>query len=96
MSTKARRQKRAQQKQRAKAMQSFFVKRSCGCCTDELKFESEANVIAAFSKAGLSSSVTIVDDAGVRHDGIDTFYGYSASEQEESDRSLGYLASLLE
>lgn len=72
-------------------MISVFVKLDCGCCTDELKFASVEAAEAAFSKAGLGNSVDITDDAGVCHTKLDTFYGFSLTEEEQEERHLSYL-----
>lgn len=70
--TQMTRQKRNKAK---KALRCYEVRMTCGCCTEVLKFRSDAAFEAAMRAAGLTSSATITDDAGVRHDGIDTFYG---------------------
>ena len=46
-------------------------------------------------KAGLDVAATIVDDAGIVHEEVDTFYGFSKNREEQDERSIGYLASLL-
>lgn len=48
----------------------------CGCCYVKMKFKSISSANKAFKKAGLGLSMTIVDDKGVTHEGIDTFYGF--------------------
>lgn len=63
----------------------------CGCCYEEMQFESAESAAAAFQQAGLGNGIVIVDDAGVRHEGIDTFYGFSVQENEQASRGLGYL-----
>lgn len=70
---------------------SFYVKLCCGCCTTEMKFNDRASIEAAFKAAGLDSSATITDDEGTVHTEVDTFYGYSSDDSEQSERSIGYL-----
>lgn len=72
-------------------MIKVYAKNDCGCCTTEMQFESEAGAQAVFAKVGPGNGMVITDDAGVMHEGLDTFYGFSTSEAEEGDRSLGYL-----
>lgn len=72
-------------------MITVYVKLDCGCCTDELRFKDKESAQKAFEKAGLGNGVSIVDDDGVEHTGLDTFYGFSMSEEEQGSRSLGYL-----
>lgn len=76
-------------------MISIFAKCDCGCCTAEMKFNSITSAEEAFKRVGLGNGMTIVDDAGEKHESIDTFYGFSTSEEEESSRSLGYLFDLV-
>jgi IS30 family transposase len=78
-----------------KKFQTFYAKRSCGCCTVKLQFRDEAAIISAFKKAGLDACATITDDAGTEHQEIDTFYRYSRTQAEQDERGIGYLASLL-
>lgn len=68
-------------------MKKFTVLLSCGCCEDELAFETEEACAAAFQKMGLTSSGDCVDDEGVQHSDIDTFYGWSC-EGEAAPSSL--------
>ena len=72
-------------------MQTFIAKCGCGCCEEELQFVDEASGQRAFEAAGLDSSATIVDDAGVSYSNIDTFYGFWSKDQEPEGRGLGYL-----
>jgi hypothetical protein len=66
--------------------------RDCGCCTATLRFKDEASAIAAFKAAGLCNGAVIVDDAGDRHEGIDTFYGFWQEKAEGGEaRGLGHL-----
>ena len=66
-------------------LETFYVRRGCGCCYDELKFKDELSIREAFIEAGLDSSATIEDEAGVTHKNVDTFYGWSKAliDQEE-------------
>ncbi len=48
----------------------------CGCCYAKMRFKSIASAEKAFKEAGLDLSATIIDDAGDKHEGIDTFYGF--------------------
>lgn len=61
-----------------------------------MRFESEETAKEAFSKVGLTSSGTIVDDEGEEHERVDTFYGFweeDSEEQKEANESpLAYLA----
>jgi hypothetical protein len=76
-------------------MITIYVKQGCGCCTTEMQFQSVEAAQQAFAAVGLTSSGVIVDDAGERHEGVDTFYGFSTSEDEQDGRSLGYLVDRL-
>lgn len=69
------------------------AKALCGCCTVELRFFSRESANAAFARVGLGH-VTLIDDAGDRHDGIDTFYGFWEKDTQEK-RGLGYLMDLV-
>lgn len=83
---------RSRSKDKVAAMVSVYVTASCGCCTEELKFKSYEAATAAFERAALSSVTTIVDDAGVAHDHLDTFYGFSKDAESQSSRDLTFLA----
>lgn len=74
-------------------MVKVFAKLTCGCCMAEMDFDSEHSAAQAFAKVGLGH-VSITDDLGVTHSGVDTFYGYSLKE-DGMNRGLGYLADLL-
>lgn len=76
-------------------LEAFYVKLDCGCCTVKMMFKDEQSIRKAFRAAGLQSSVDITDDAGVTHLDVDTFYGWSKNEDEQGDRSLEYLISLI-
>lgn len=82
--------KRAEKK-RKNGLLAVYVKCTCGCCTEELLFKDRASAALAFNKAGLDCSATIVDDAGVEHKELDTFYGYTFQKEEVEKRSLKYL-----
>jgi aromatic ring-opening dioxygenase LigB subunit len=75
-------------------MQKFYAKGSCGCCIKEMFFEDLNAATKAFSKAGLSSSVIIIDDNEIKHD-VDTFYGFSEMESEFTKSPLIRLANQL-
>jgi hypothetical protein len=66
---------RQKRKKASRAFRCYEVRMNCGCCTDVLKFRNDAAFEAAMRDAGLTTDATITDDAGVRHRGIDTFYG---------------------
>lgn len=73
-------------------MITVYAKADCGCCTIGMKFKNDESVKAAFAAAGLTNGAEITDDDGVRHEGIDTFYGFSTEEGEQEDKSLAFLA----
>jgi hypothetical protein len=77
------RQAAATKKKYANARYEVVVKKDCGCCEDTLHFRDEASAKAAFAKAGLTNGGVIVDDAGDRHEGLDTFYGFRAPEEPQ-------------
>lgn len=81
-------------KRRVNAKAPFFVtaRLSCGCCRTTLHFKSRESAVQAFEIAGCGNSVTVVDDLGVSHKGIDTFYGFWA---EENDKPLERLSDLV-
>ena len=68
-------------------MKKFYAKSSCGCCVTEMCFENVDTAAKAFSKAGLNSSAIIIDDCEVKHEGVDTFYGFSETESEFTEKS---------
>ena len=80
MSTQTRRDKRKQNKkvfqQRTKGLIVFEAQYDCGCCYATMLFKSHESASNAFVRAGLQNGATIVDDAGVKHEKIDTFYGF--------------------
>jgi hypothetical protein len=76
-------------------MITVYAKADCGCCTIEMKFNDEDSAVAAFPNAGTGNGMVITDDESVRHEGIDTFYGFSMSEEEQAERSLGFLTNSL-
>lgn len=86
---KQEREAAAHKKKYANARYEVVVKKDCGCCEDTLHFKDEASARAAFAKAGLTNGGVIVDDAGDRHEGLDTFYGFRAPSEPE--RGLGHL-----
>jgi hypothetical protein len=75
-------------------LEAFYAKRGCGCCTAKMMFKDERSIREAFKRAGLSFA-DITDDSGVTHREIDTFYGWSRNQEEQGERSLGYLVSLI-
>jgi hypothetical protein len=84
-----------QVKHRGKKYKSSFIKIYarcvCGCCDAQMAFTSVDSAARAFEAAGLTSNAVIVDDKGNAHEGIDTFYGFSTSDQVMAMRGLGYL-----
>ena len=100
MSATTRKNKRTESKkvlraQGVKRLKTFYLKQDCGCCTSAVQFASEEALQAALTKLGLCNGGVLVDDAGVKHEGLDTFYGYSQDEEETRARSLGFLAGRL-
>lgn len=100
MSATTRRKKRVESKkvlraQGFKRLKTFYIKQVCGCCTAEVQFQTEERLQEALAKMGLTSNGVLVDDAGQKHTGLDSFYGYSTDNEEARGRSLGYLAGLL-
>lgn len=77
-------------------MITVYAKNDCGCCTSALQFKDLASANRAFNEAGLGNGISIKDDAGELHTGLDTFYGFSQDEEEQGDRSLGFLAEQVE
>lgn len=78
-----------------KKFQTFYAKKCCGCCTTTMRFKDVEAIGRAFMKAGLDVAATIVDDAGIVHEEVDTFYGFSKNQEEQGERGIGYLVSLL-
>ena len=72
-------------------MITVYAKDDCGCCTTEMHFNDLNSAKKAFDAVGLGNGMEIKDDAGVIYTGIDTFYGFSETEEEQGDRSLGFL-----
>jgi hypothetical protein len=73
-------------------MITVYASFDCGCCEAEMKFNSLESANEAFIKAGLGNGMSITDDEGVVHKGIDTFYGFCQKEEEVTNRDLKYLA----
>ncbi len=73
-------------------MITVYAKQDCGCCTEELEFRDVESAARAFAKVGYGNGMEVEDDAGKKHTGLDTFYGFSTEEDEQSEKSLGYLA----
>ena len=84
---------REHKKKYANARYEVVVKQDCGCCETTMHFKDEASARAAFSKAGLGNGMSITDDAGDVHTGLDTFYGFHAPS--EPMRGLGDLIKTL-
>ncbi len=76
-------------------MIKVYAKLDCGCCTEELMFESEEDAKKAFDSVGFGNGMTVVDGFGVAHEGLDTFYGFSVEEEEQGKKSLSYLFDLV-
>lgn len=76
-------------------LKTFFIKQDCGCCEATVLFETEERLKDALAKLGPCNGGVLVDDAGVRHTDLDTFYGYSTENEEARDRGLGYLVGQL-
>jgi len=81
MSTRTRREKRRAKRDEERSgsggFMEFFARADCGCCdVGPMMFRSEASAVRAFSRVGLRNGGTIVDDANVVHEGVDTFYGF--------------------
>jgi hypothetical protein len=74
---KTAKQLKKQEKREHRGTIAVYARCDCGCCTATMRFKNKAAVEEAFAKAGLVNSATIVDDKGVVHEGIDTFYGFS-------------------
>jgi hypothetical protein len=72
-------------------MITIYVKQDCGCCTSELKFNDEDSAVRTLTGAGIGNGVTIVDDTGTAHTGLDTFYGFSTSEEAQDGKGLAFL-----
>jgi hypothetical protein len=93
----SRRQKRLRREKKrvgqGLVLRRFFARASCGCCEIEMSFENEDRIREVFDKTEVSSSGVIVDDQGVRHEGVDLFYGYSEKRAEMCGKGLNYLAS---
>lgn len=75
-------------------MITIYAKADCGCCTVEMQFHDEDSASRAFAGVGYGNGMVIVDDTGTAHERVDTFYGFSTSEEEQGDRGLGFLAKL--
>lgn len=76
-------------------MIKVFAKLDCGCCTSEMSFNSLESANEAFNKVGFGNGMCITDDAGEVHFNLDTFYGFSTDEGEQSDKALDYLSSIV-
>lgn len=76
-------------------MITVFVTLDCGCCNTEMQFKDETSASEAFAEVGLGNNMSITDDAGQTHTGLDTFYGFSLAEQGQDNKGIGYLADLV-
>lgn len=76
-------------------MITVFVKLDCGCCSTEMQFNDEASASTAFEKVGMGNNMSMTDDAGQTHTGLDTFYGFALSEEGQNTKGIGYLADLV-
>lgn len=74
-------------------MITVFAKNDCGCCSTEMTFKDVESAAKAFEAVGFGNGMTVKDDAGVAHDGIDTFYGFTVGD--ENKRGLDYLFDLV-
>lgn len=84
---------RAQRRKSGKGqMVTIHAKMCCVCCIAEMKFKDEQSALSAFVRSGLDVTATIVDDEGVTHEDIDTFYGFSLDAKEQEEKSLMHLA----
>lgn len=86
---------RKNEKRKHKGMVKIIAQCDCGCCTEEMHFRDLDSANATFAAAGLRNSAVIMDDEGVEHSQIDTFYGFSTSEEEMKRPSLLRLAEKL-
>jgi hypothetical protein len=83
------------EKRKHKGMIKVIAQCDCGCCTEKMYFNDLESANKAFAAAGLVNSATIKDDEGVEHSSIDTFYGFSTSEEEMNRPPLQRLAEKL-
>ena len=83
------------EKRKHKGMIKIIAQCDCGCCTEKMYFKDLESANKAFAAAGLTNSATIKDDEGVEHNSIDTFYGFSTSEEEMKRPSLQRLIEKL-
>lgn len=60
----------------------------CGCCHKDMYFKDIESANKAFDEAGLRNGAEIIDDEGIKHTNIDTFYGFSTSQEEMERPSL--------
>lgn len=65
-------------------MKRYVMCLDCGCCEDDqIFFNSDAEAQEAVSKVGLQNGAVLIDSLGVRHEGLDSFYGIRSAEVEE-------------
>ena len=77
---KKKKQKKRELRNKNKGTIPVYAMCDCGCCKEELRFFSQKTALEALKKAGLGNFKTIVDDLGVAHEGLDTFYGFALNE----------------
>ena len=75
-------------------MTTYKVQLSCGCCYEDVQFESEKSARKALDKAGLGSDQTLVDDTGREVHGVDTFYGLMKQDASTAN-PLGRLLDIM-
>lgn len=63
-------------------MVKYQMMQDCGCCYAELEFASNETAATAVNKVALMNGAVITDDAGIVHEGLDTFYGIWLSQVE--------------
>lgn len=66
--------------------QQYEALNSCGCCKEVMYFTDDESAQTAMMNAGLNSVATVVDDSGMTHTQIDTFYGLIKLTQKEVKR----------
>ena len=71
-------------------MKTFKVQLDCGCCFEEVQFETRELAEYTLRKAQLGNGKTITDSCGKVVEGVDTFYGIM-EENESTENPLGRL-----
>lgn len=73
-------------------MKRYVMLCDCGCCEDDqIFFESDALAEAAVQEIGLQNGAVLVDALGVKHEGLDSFYGIRNVEVEEKRNNIQIL-----